>query len=465
MWRSSGSFPRDMALLRAYGMRLRAFRTNGADRLRPRRYVRLPEGLNRQVPSDRRRTREYPLFVRECGDPVPRSAGRSFQPGSACVPGATVGRLASGSWRQDRPRARRWSGSRTICLAATRQTLSRRSCSCGLPTRLASARSPRRIATRSARSSGTQPTPRRSGMCAPSCWRRACSWRIGGSNSRSRHMGRARVDPTSRSPIEARRRSTSRSRGSTVSPTRRGSASHSWPSCVSCRRAARTCSSSPSTGRLPRRSTWPRRPGSSGPAPTQRTRRSSLAAGSRGRAGSTSSTCDSPRSSCGVKARRAPCGRRCGATDPLASRCLTRPPGPVSRASAEAREAAVLTKSGKQGIGGDGGESNSPSRTLNRKPLRACPMVCRRPPGRASALCRTVQSRVPRSGLSPDYATLIRFASPLNDASTTREDEVASTLTLAAYAARARAGWRLPVTSFCCLINEAWAASSARALR
>jgi len=109
----------------------------------------------------------------------------------------------------------------------------------------------------------------------------------------------------------------------------------------------------------------------------------------------------------------------------------------------------------REGSGGDGGESNSPSRTLNRKPLRACPMVCRRPPGRTSAPCRTVQSRVPRSGLSPDYATLIRFASPLNDASTTREDEVASTLTLAAYAARARAGWRLPGTSFCCLINEA----------
>ena len=105
--------------------------------------------------------------------------------------------------------------------------------------------------------------------------------------------------------------------------------------------------------------------------------------------------------------------------------------------------------------GGDGGESNSPSRTLNRKPLRACPMVCRRPPGRTSAPCRTVQSRVPRSGLSPDYATLIRFAAPLNDASTTRGTEVASTLTLAAYAARARVDWRLPGTSFCCLINEA----------
>lgn len=57
-------------------------------------------------------------------------------------------------------------------------------------------------------------------------------------------------------------------------------------------------------------------------------------------------------------------------------------------------------------------------------------MVCRRPPGRASAPCRSVQSRAPRSGLSPDYATLIRIAAPLHDASTTRGTEVASTLTL-----------------------------------
>ena len=91
----------------------------------------------------------------------------------------------------------------------------------------------------------------------------------------------------------------------------------------------------------------------------------------------------------------------------------------VSRAQARADEA-----------GGDGGESNSPSRTLRRRPLRACPMICRRPPGRASALCRTVQSRVPRSGLTPDYASLVRIAAPLDDASTTREAEAASTLTL-----------------------------------
>lgn len=85
---------------------------------------------------------------------------------------------------------------------------------------------------------------------------------------------------------------------------------------------------------------------------------------------------------------------------------------------------------GRGGHGGDGGESNSPSRTLRRGPLRACPMLCRRPPERTSAPCRAVQSRAPRSGLTPDYATLVRIAASLHDASTTREAEVASTLTL-----------------------------------
>jgi hypothetical protein len=80
--------------------------------------------------------------------------------------------------------------------------------------------------------------------------------------------------------------------------------------------------------------------------------------------------------------------------------------------------------------GGDGGESNSPSRTLRRNPLRACPMLCRQPVGRPSAGFRPVQSRASRSSLIPDYATLIRAAVPLNDASTTRRTEVASTLTL-----------------------------------
>ena len=57
-------------------------------------------------------------------------------------------------------------------------------------------------------------------------------------------------------------------------------------------------------------------------------------------------------------------------------------------------------------------------------------MVCRRPPERPSAGYRTVQSRVPRSGLVRRYVTLASAASSLNDASTAREEEAASTLTL-----------------------------------
>ena len=112
---------------------------------------------------------------------------------------------------------------------------------------------------------------------------------------------------------------------------------------------------------------------------------------------------------------------------PDVSRCATTR---ASRCSARSARAAVPRAAQGEVIGGDGGESNSPSRTLRRRPLRACPMVCRRPSGRASAPCRTVQSRAPRSGLTPDYATLIRIAASLHDASTTREAEAASTLTL-----------------------------------
>jgi hypothetical protein len=54
----------------------------------------------------------------------------------------------------------------------------------------------------------------------------------------------------------------------------------------------------------------------------------------------------------------------------------------------------------------------------------------RQPRGRGSAPFPGVQSRVSRSSLVPDYATLIRSATPLNDASTAREVEAASTLTL-----------------------------------
>ena len=54
----------------------------------------------------------------------------------------------------------------------------------------------------------------------------------------------------------------------------------------------------------------------------------------------------------------------------------------------------------------------------------------RQPSGRGSALSRSVQSRASRASLIPDYATLIRAAAPLHDASTTHGTEVASTLTL-----------------------------------
>ena len=101
------------------------------------------------------------------------------------------------------------------------------------------------------------------------------------------------------------------------------------------------------------------------------------------------------------------------------------------------------------------GESRTPRpEPFVRDQLRACPMLCRQPAGLPSAGSLTVQSRVPRSGLLSDYATVAGAAPSLNDASTAREDEAASTLTLAAYAARARAGWRLPVTSICRLFTR-----------
>ena len=79
--------------------------------------------------------------------------------------------------------------------------------------------------------------------------------------------------------------------------------------------------------------------------------------------------------------------------------------------------------------GGDGGGSNSPSRTLSRRPLRACPMICRRARHPASAPCGELQSR-PLAGFAPGYVTLTGSASPLNDASTAHGEEAASTLTL-----------------------------------
>src|SRR5919112_1330713 len=54
----------------------------------------------------------------------------------------------------------------------------------------------------------------------------------------------------------------------------------------------------------------------------------------------------------------------------------------------------------------------------------------RQPRGRGSAPSPEAQSRVPRSGLTPDYATLVRAAVPLNDASAARGTGAVSTLTL-----------------------------------
>ena len=82
-------------------------------------------------------------------------------------------------------------------------------------------------------------------------------------------------------------------------------------------------------------------------------------------------------------------------------------------------------------------------------------MVCRRPPERTSAPCRAVQSRAPRSGLTPDYVTLIRIAASLDDASTTREAEVASTLTLLPKQRERESTGGCQVLRFAALIDEA----------
>lgn len=100
------------------------------------------------------------------------------------------------------------------------------------------------------------------------------------------------------------------------------------------------------------------------------------------------------------------------------------------------------------------GESRTPRPEPSaRDQLRACPMLCRQPVDPPSAACRPVQPR-PLAGLGSGYATLPGAASPLHDASTARREEAASTLTLPRYAARARADWRLPVTSFAACLTR-----------
>ena len=76
------------------------------------------------------------------------------------------------------------------------------------------------------------------------------------------------------------------------------------------------------------------------------------------------------------------------------------------------------------------GESRTPRPEPSAEDrLRACPMICRHPVEPASAPSPQDQSR-PLSGFVLDYATLIRDASPLDDASTARGEGAASTLTL-----------------------------------
>ena len=101
-------------------------------------------------------------------------------------------------------------------------------------------------------------------------------------------------------------------------------------------------------------------------------------------------------------------------------------PGRTAKPNAD-RQAGREPRNSKSG--GDGGESNSPSRNLLQGPLRACPVICRRSSGRPSAAFRTLQSRS-LAGFGSGYATLPGIAPPLNDASTAQGGEAASTLTL-----------------------------------
>ncbi len=120
----------------------------------------------------------------------------------------------------------------------------------------------------------------------------------------------------------------------------------------------------------------------------------------------------------GAGLARQPASDLCGSSgrSPLACR----PPGEGPSLPTERRG---------QRNGGDGGESNSPSRNLLRRPLRACPVICRRSPGRPSAAYRALQSRS-LAGFDSGYATLPGIAPPLNDASAAHGGEAVSTFTL-----------------------------------
>ena len=103
-----------------------------------------------------------------------------------------------------------------------------------------------------------------------------------------------------------------------------------WRSSASSHRARRTRSSSRSMERPRRRSTWTPRPAGSVPAPTRRTRRSSLRVGSRGPAGSMSATCDWAPCSCRQSVAEGRHGPRSGSTGRPGSPCRNRPRGRVS---------------------------------------------------------------------------------------------------------------------------------------
>jgi hypothetical protein len=97
--------------------------------------------------------------------------------------------------------------------------------------------------------------------------------------------------------------------------------------------------------------------------------------------------------------------------------------------------------------GGDGGESNSPSKAFSRRPATSVSDDLSSTQAAGIGTVDPSPSTFP-CGLCDQIRSLTDRASPLNDASTTGGETAASTLTLPRYAARARDDWRLPVTSF-----------------
>src|SRR5262245_56667105 len=73
------------------------------------------------------------------------------------------------------------------------------------------------------------------------------------------------------------------------------------------------------------------------------------------------------------------------------------------RCSTARRARATAARIDRERGGGDGGESNSPSRTLRLGPATSVSDGFRRPVGRPSAGFRPAHLRDPRSGFAPDY--------------------------------------------------------------